>query len=231
MHPYNRGRTCATYAKGPLPNASLATISGKTANSSWTLSRGWYELENTWKSLLLTKQPIEKGQLEVKICRCKESGLKCSTLSCTCVNNKFCSTDACGCSRNSWCQNPTHFRQSHANLNDSLAAGQRTASVLQLQWTHSLHLLHTMHSPPCPIQMPWRLTVVNENWTQSVVPNYSSLGFYSALQCSHCKRCTRYSNSVCLSVRPSVRPTRADIVSKRRHVARCSLHCSIAKCV
>jgi len=28
--------------------------------------------------------------------------------------------------------------------------------------------------------------------------------FYSAPQCSHCKRCTSYDNSVCLSVRPSV---------------------------
>jgi len=27
--------------------------------------------------------------------------------------------------------------------------------------------------------------------------------FYSAPQCSHCKRCTSYGNSVCLSVRPS----------------------------
>jgi len=47
--------------------------------------------------------------------------------------------------------------------------------------------------------------------------------FYSAPQCSHCKRCTSYGNSVCL--------TQAGIVSKRRHVARCSLHCQIAKCV
>ena len=37
--------------------------------------------------------------------------------------------------------------------------------------------------------------------------------------------------SVCLSVRPSVRPSHAGIVSKRRQVARCSLHCWIAKCV
>jgi len=33
------------------------------------------------------------------------------------------------------------------------------------------------------------------------------------------------------SVCPSVRPSHAGIVSKRRHVARCSLHCRIAKCV
>ena len=33
------------------------------------------------------------------------------------------------------------------------------------------------------------------------------------------------------SVRPSVRLSHAGIVSKRRHVARCSLHCQIAKCV
>ena len=53
-------------------------------------------------------------------------------------------------------------------------------------------------------------------------------GFYSA---PLCKRCTSYGNSVCLSVHPSVRPSHAGIVSKRRHVARCSLHCRIAKCV
>ena len=33
------------------------------------------------------------------------------------------------------------------------------------------------------------------------------------------------------SVCPSVRPSHAGIVSKRRHVARCSFHCWIAKCV
>jgi len=69
------------------------------------LSCGWCELENTWKDLL-TRQPIQPGQLEVKTCRCKESRLRCSTRSCSCVNSKFCCTDACGCSRNSWCQNP-----------------------------------------------------------------------------------------------------------------------------
>ena len=44
---------------------------------------------------------------------------------------------------------------------------------------------------------------------------------------SHCKRCTSYGNSVCLSVRLS----HAGIVSKRRHIAWCSLHCQIAKYV
>jgi len=37
--------------------------------------------------------------------------------------------------------------------------------------------------------------------------------------------------SVRLSVCLSVRPSHASIVSKRRHVARCSLHRWIAKCV
>ena len=55
-----------------------------------------------------------------------------------------------------------------------------------------------------------------------------TLSFYSAPQCSHCKHCSSYSISVCPSVRPSV--TRR-YVSKRRHVARCSFHCQIAKCV
>jgi len=37
--------------------------------------------------------------------------------------------------------------------------------------------------------------------------------------------------SVCPSVRPSVRLSHAGIVSKRRHVARCSFHRWIAECV
>jgi len=41
--------------------------------------------------------------------------------------------------------------------------------------------------------------------------------FYSAPQCSRCKRCTSYSNSVRPSVCPSVCLC-AGIVSKRRHV-------------
>jgi len=55
--------------------------------------------------------------------------------------------------------------------------------------------------------------------------------FLQRAQCSHCKRCTSYSNSVRPSVCLSVCPSHAGIVSKRRHVARCSLHCWIAKCV
>ena len=51
--------------------------------------------------------------------------------------------------------------------------------------------------------------------------------FLQRAQCSHCKRCISYSNSVC----PSVRPSHAGILSKRPHVARCSLHRWIAKCV
>jgi len=61
----------------------------------------------------------------------------------------------------------------------------------------------------------------------SVILNF----FYRAPQCSHCKRCTSYGNFVCPYVCPSVRLSHAGIVSKRRHVARCSLHHQIAKCV
>jgi len=53
--------------------------------------------------------------------------------------------------------------------------------------------------------------------------------FYSVPQCSHCKRCISYSNSVRPSVRLSV--CYAGIVSKPLHVARCSLHCQIGKSV
>jgi len=58
--------------------------------------------------------------------------------------------------------------------------------------------------------------------------------FYSAPQCSHCKRCTSYSNSgrlsVCLSVCLSV-TRRYCVKTTACNVARCSLHCQIAKCV
>ena len=48
------------------------------------------------------------------------------------------------------------------------------------------------------------------NWTRKLRVNGSCrtpCGLYSAPQCSHYKRCTSYSNSVCLSVCPSVRPS------------------------
>jgi len=54
---------------------------------------------------------------------------------------------------------------------------------------------------------------------------------FTARRNEHRKRCTSYGNSVRLSVHPSVRLSHAGIVSKRRHVARCSLHCQIAKFV
>ena len=52
----------------------------------------------------------------------------------------------------------------------------------------------------------------------------SCLIFYSAPQCSHCKRCTSYGSSVCLSVRLS----HAGIVSKRLHASWCSLRCQFS---
>ena len=65
-------------------------------------------------------------------------------------------------------------------------------------------------------------------WTTDAM---NATPFLQHAQCSHCKRCISYSNSVCLSIRLSVCPSHAGIVSKRRHVARCSLHRRIAKCV
>jgi len=73
----------------------------------------------------------------------------------------------------------------------------------------------------------WQLTHAITH-TRPNVKTARTCRFYSAPQCSHCKRCTSYGNSVRLSVRLSAH---AGIVSKRRHVARCSLHCQIAKCV
>jgi len=66
------------------------------------------------------------------------------------------------------------------------------------------------------------------SWSLDLSAAFNSVDHYSM---PHCKRCTRYGNSVHPSVHPSVRPSHAGIVSKRRHIARCSLHCQIAKCV
>jgi len=49
------------------------------------------------------------------------------------------------------------------------------------------------------------------------------ISFYSAPQCSHCKRCTSYGNSVCMSVRPSV--TRRYCV---KTTARCTVHFALS---
>jgi len=70
-----------------------------------------------------------------------------------------------------------------------------------------------------------RIFCVVGSWT------WNGLPLLQRAQCSHCKRCITYSNSVRLSVCLSVCPSHAGTVSKRRHVARCSLHRSIAKCV
>ena len=42
--------------------------------------------------------------------------------------------------------------------------------------------------------------------------------FLQRAQCSHCKRCISYSNSVCLSVCPSVRPSVRPSVTRRYRV-------------
>jgi len=60
--------------------------------------------------------------------------------------------------------------------------------------------------------------------TLGIGPYFS---FYSAPQC---KRCTSYSNSVCLSVCPSV-TRRYCVKTTARSTVRCSLHRWIAKCV
>jgi len=78
-------------------------------------------------------------------------------------------------------------------------------------------------------------TPKNAVFPQNGADNYFRFRFFTSFlqraQYSHCKCCISYSNSVRLSVRPSVRPSHAGIVSKRRHVTQYSLHRWIAKCV
>jgi len=73
---------------------------------------------------------------------------------------------------------------------------------------------------PCPFTSQMLL--------KATKPGFS---FYSAPQRSHCKRCASYSNSVCLPICLPVCLSHISIVSKQLHVAQCSLHCQIAKCV
>jgi len=62
------------------------------------------------------------------------------------------------------------------------------------------------------------------NWSSAWKMSALLHHFYSA-------RNARIASAVLATAIPSVRPSHAGIVSKRRHVARCSLHCWIAKCV
>jgi len=52
-----------------------------------------------------------------------------------------------------------------------------------------------------------RLIITDNTASRLLCITLPIAGDYSAPQCSHFKRCTSYSNSVCLSVRPSVRHT------------------------
>ena len=85
-----------------------------------------------------------------------------------------------------------------------------SSAVLPVFWKHSSSQSTSLFSAIEALAIMW----------------YINLRFYSA---PHCKCCTSYSNSVCLSVCPTVRLSHAGIVSKRRHIARCSLHCRIEK--
>jgi len=61
---------------------------------------------------------------------------------------------------------------------------------------------------PKPADISHPLMGRSSAYCENIWTRYCRLtGFYSAQQCSHCKRCTSYSNSVCLSVSLSVRPT------------------------
>ena len=107
-------------------------------------------------------------------------------------------------------------------LYDIYTTFSTSSSYSAIRYTTLCKARHTLRPYLCP---------TFETKIQIVKNSY----FYSAPQCSHCKRCTSYSNSVCLSVClcvcESVCLSHAGIVSKRLHVARCSLLCHIAKCI
>ena len=88
-------------------------------------------------------------------------------------------------------------------------------------------------TPSCSNLHPYKNKKQNQYYTVCV--NWTShclLPFYSARNACIASAVLGIAiPSVCLSVCLSVCPSHAGIVSKRRHVARCSLHRWIAKCV
>ena len=122
-----------------------------------------------------------------------------------------------------------------ALLCDSRAAADETVNWMPLdRYSPTLYLLHhhatyalyhmynSYNSPPSRVGVHFLLF----DTARSI---YRCTSLLQRAQCSHCKRCISYGNSVRPSVCLSVCPSHAGIVSKRRHVARCSLHRTI-KC-
>jgi len=70
-----------------------------------------------------------------------------------------------------------------------------------------LRIIYTLsiYSLGC-IQTSWVMPPTFDVVVGAFIADAAS-GFYSAPQCSHCKRCTSYGNSICLSACPSVRNT------------------------
>jgi len=110
---------------------------------------------------------------------------------------------------------------------------KRTVQDTAWQVTKGLHLTYLGRSPHwndlhqalCSIGELFNV-VACVKFQNEIFRGYHFTGgrifhFYCAPQCSHCKRCTSYGNSVRLSVRLSLCLSHAGIVSKRRHVARC----------
>jgi len=111
-----------------------------------------------------------------------------------------------------WCLN-------HRNRSPCSSVCSRRALSL-VSRTISVNTCTTCAHTQCHHDVHRRQFILNFSY-------FFCLLFYRAPHCWHCKRCTSYGNSVRLSIRPS----HAGIVLKRLHVARCSLHCQIAKCV
>jgi len=88
----------------------------------------------------------------------------------------------------------------HMRTNVTLTRSKVKFKVTQLPKLGKLHLSSSISSAVLACNS--KLTVVDD----SMGPGLQLVGarFVHRAQCSHCKRCISYSNSVCPSVRPSV---------------------------
>jgi len=125
------------------------------------------------------------------------------------------------CSLTKVCDMPRHL---------CLAIQLRTQQHLFLifRW-HGIRRSNGINNSSCLLQFSIAILFIQQFNKEVFLPDrtYYHADFYSTRTQLHCKRCISYGNSVRLSVCLS----HAGIVSKRQHVARCSLHRWIAKCV
>ena len=131
---------------------------------------------------------------------------------------------------------PTRVHNPNGKSISSAIFAQLMAECRRVHWRHLANTIESVLPSAHPRPQPRRQI---ERFSRFCIAHVRKSRYFLQRAQLHCKRCISYGNSlrlsiclsVCLSVRLSVRLSHAGIVSKRRHVARCSFHRWIARCV